>query len=535
MWYNEGAMFVRTKVFKNKDGSTRTYLQLVEGERIGDKVRQKVVATLGRLEELQAGELDRLIENLARFSTKQWVKLQARSLGAKWAKQWGPSLIFRRLWEELELSGILKSRLEGTQVQADFEEAVFAMVLNRLCDPRSKVGVDKWAKTVYRPQFEQLDLHHYYRALDFLAEEKNEIEVRLFDRTRDLFNLKLDLVFWDTTSTYFCGKGPEGLAQYGFSKDKRPDRLQLMVGLLMTKEGIPVAHQVFPGNTADIATFRAALEDLRERFLIDRVILVADRGMVDSKVLKELEEAKLQYIVGVKMRKLGVMRAVLGRPGRYHVVKENLQVKEVVHEGVRYIICLNPEEAEHDRRAREEMVAKLEAKLSSSGLKSLVGNTGYRRYLKVEGAKAGIDQDAIREEALYDGKYVLRTNTNLSPEEAALAYKGLWQVERAFRNLKSGLDLRPVYHWTDRRVRGHIMVCFLALVLEVVLQKKLEAISKEISYSQVMSDLAQLQAVEVHLDGQRYLARTELVGCADLVFKALGMRPPLHVDVLPSS
>lgn len=527
-------MYIRTKTFQNKDGSTRTYLQLVTGQRVGQKIRQKVIANLGRLEELQEGKLDQLIEALARFSTRQWVIAQARDLQARWAKAWGPALIFRRLWEELGLADLLRRLLEATQIEADFEEAAFAMVLNRLCDPLSKLALCQWLKTVYRPQWEALQLHHFYRTLDFLAERQEEIEAALYERSRHLFNLEVDLVLWDTTSTYFYGQASENLARYGFSKDKRPDRLQILIGVLITRDGFPIGHEVFPGDRAEVETFRVALAKAQRQFHLRRVILVADRGMVSERVLEEIERLGLEYIVGVRMRRAKAGQEVLSRAGRYSVVVENLQVKEVWQEGIRYIVCFNPQEAERDRQAREAMVSVLREKLASGQARQLIGNSGYRRYLRWEGAGLSIDEEALEKEARYDGKYLLRTNTALAPAEVAQAYKGLWQVERAFRELKSGLDLRPVYHFTERRIRGHVMVCFLALVLEMALRRKIKALGKEeVSYEDLLLHLEQLRAVEIGLEGRRYLARTELVGHADLAFKALGMRPPLHVTELP--
>jgi len=527
-------MFVRTKVFRNKDGTTRTYLQLVTGERVNGKVRQKVVANLGRLEELQGGELDRIIEALARFSKTRWVREEAMKLSTRWAKTWGPVLIFGRLWQELGLPDIFARLLSGTAITSDFEEACFAMVLNRLLDPMSKLATWEWIKTVYRPQWEKLELHHLYRTLDFLAQYKDDIEKALYDRVRNVFNLALDLVLWDTTTTYFEGQACAGLAEYGFSKDKRPDRLQIMIGVLMSWDGFPIAHQVFPGNTAEVNTFRQALGQVRERFNLRKVILVADRGMVAEKVLKEIEEAGLEYIVGVKMRKIRQAKEILSWPGRYHEVDDNLKVKEVNHQGMRCIICLNPEEQERDRLVREEAVAKLKEKLEKGEAKQLIANSAYRRYLKLAKDQISLDEEALKEEARYDGKYLLRTNnTSMKPEEVAHAYKSLWQVEQAFRELKSGLDLRPVYHWTPERIRGHVMVCFLALVLEMALRKKLKELGKEVRYQDLLLHLSELKAVEVQLGERRYLARTELVGLADLAFKAVRMRPPQHVTEMP--
>jgi len=529
------AMFIRTKVLQNKDGSVRTYLQIVEGVRVDGKVRQRVVCTLGRLDELQAGQLDRLIEGLTRYSKKKWVLAQARTakVGARWSKEWGPALIFRRLWEELGFAEHLRHLLQETKVEFALEEAAFAMVLNRIVEPSSKRATSQWVKGVYDPGFAQLELHHYYRALDFLAEHKEVIEDRWYGRILDLFHLEVDLVFWDTTSTYFEGEGPEGLAEYGYPRNHRPDRKQIVIGVLMTRDGYPIAHEVFPGNIADIATFRAILEQVKNRFHLGRAVVVADRGMISGALLQAMEQCGMEYIVGVRLRRFRKAEQVLSRPGAYAEVSPNLQVKEVWVDGTRYILCVNPEEAEHDRKAREGMVQELEEKLKG-GVKALIRSRGYRRYLKVKGSEATIDWEEVEREARYDGKYILRTNTTLPPAEVALAYKSLWQVERAFGELKSHLGLRPVFHWTERRVRGHVLVCFLALVLETVLRKKLEAIGSKARYADLLCDLRQLHAVLVQVDGTTYLARTDLPGAAYDAFRALGMRPPLQVQILSS-
>lgn len=526
-------MYIRKVSNKNKDGSVRTYLQIVEGFREGGKVRHKVIANLGRIEQLQEGAIDNLISHLNKFSKENWRKASPENLQVQWTKQWGPALVFRHLWNELSIGPQLQVFLNKTEIVSPLDEAVFAMVLNRLCDPQSKLGVSEWIQTVYRPEFESLQLQHFYRALDFLAEYKDKLEVQLFERIRNLFNMDLDLVFWDTTSTYFEGNGTEELAHYGYSKDKRSDRLQIVIGLLMTKEGIPVAHQIFPGNISDVNTFKAALEDLRRRFHVTRIIMVGDRGMVSKNILQEIRAAGLEYIVGMRMRRLVGIDWMLGWKSRYIKIKQNLKAKEVrCDDRGRYILCLNPEAAERDRLARKDMLAKLEYKIKNTGPKGLVGNRGYRRYLKIDSDAVSIDQEALKKEARFDGKYLILTNSNLPTDQVVLAYKDLWKVERAFRELKSGLDLRPIYHWTDSRVRGHVMVCFLALVMESAMQKRLQDVGSKASYRQLCKDLTQLYAMKITLEGQDYLTRNELQGEAYSVFKALKIRPPLHMQSL---
>jgi len=524
-------MYIRKTTNKNKDGTVRTYVQIVQGYRVNGKVRQKVIANLGRLEQLQEGEIDNLLEHLSKFSKETWIKSRPENLKVEWTKKWGPALVSRRLWEDLSIGPQLRTFLDSTEITSPLEEAAFAMVLNRLCDPQSKLGVSEWINTVHRAEFRELKLQHFYKALDFLAEHKENLEVKLFERIRNLFNMDLDLVFWDTTSTYFEGSGPEEMAKYGFSKDKRPDRLQIVIGVLMTKEGIPVAHQIFPGNTNDTKTFKSIVDDLRQRFSINRLIMIGDRGMVSQKILKELRDCGMEYIVGLRMRRLAGIDDMLSWNARYLKVKDNLKAKEVrIDNWDRFILCLNPEAKERDRLARKNMVAKLEQKLLKGGAKSLVGNRGYRRYLNVNGKAASINWEALKRKERFDGKYLLLTNSDLPTEQVALAYKDLWKVERAFRELKSGLDLRPIYHWTDSRVRGHVMVCYLALVLESSLQKKLRDIKPDLSYRKVMRHLAQMAAVKVSFEGQEYLTRSELQGEAYMAFKAAGIRPPKHMQ-----
>ena len=360
-------------------------------------------------------------------------------------------LIFGRLWEQLGLAKHVAKLRAGSRVDFPVREAVFAMVLHRLLDRGSKRATHQWLKAVYRPESELLELHHLYGALDHLPQGKEAIEEALFACNRDLFSLNVDLMLFDTTNIYFEGQGVEGLAEYGYSKDHRPDRLQVVLGLLMSRDGMPVDHHVFLGNTADIAAFRHAIADLRRRFSIRRVVIIADRGVVSERLLAELEEDGMEYIVGMPLR-------------RWKEVKENLQVKEVEVGGHRYIICHNPKEEERDRKERESSVAMLEEQLSRGGL---ARSKGWRRYLKVmEAGQAEIDRGRVGDEARYDGKYVLRAKTSLPAEEVAVDYKSLWQVEHAFRELKSGLEVRPVYLRTEAHVRGHIAVCFLALVLE---------------------------------------------------------------------
>jgi IS5 family transposase len=533
-------MFIREFIRRNKDGSARIYLYLCRNYMAGGKERQELIAKLGRVDVLQeSGAVDRLIASLARYSERCWVDVEKEG-GLEHGQCYGPVLVFRRLWEHLGLNKQLTQLQGKTEVQFSLEEAVFAMVLHRILDPGSKRRTYTWMrKAVYRPEFEAIELHHLYRALSYLVKGKDSIEQVLFTRGRDLFSLEVDLVLFDTTLVHFEGQGPEGLATMG-RPGNYPECVKVLVGLVITGDGFPVAHHVFPGNTADINAFRVALADLRRRFPIRRVVIVADRGVVSEEIIEDLEQVnekepdkKIDYILGMRLRKNREVRdVVLSRAGRYHKVNDNLEAKEVLVKGRRYVVCHNAEAEERDRKRREEIVARAREDLSRKGAQAFIMPRGLRRFVELTGGELALREAVIRQEARYDGRWVVRTNTDLPTDEVALDYKSLWQIEQAFRELKSGLEIRPVYLRLEDHVRGHILVCFLALVLEATLRRLLAETGSHSSYREVMDDLAGVQANRFEARGKVWLWRTELPGVANDAFRAAGLRPPTRIQPL---
>ncbi len=523
-------MFVRAKTVRSGKRTYR-YLHIVENRWENGRTRQHIVGSLGRLEDLQAqGDLERVIRQLVEHCPSvQLVRAQAAgTLQVVCDKVWGPVLVFERLWEELGLKELLAQAGRRRKFGFDFERMVFAQVLQRFLEPGSDLRGSKWVRTVQAEGFETLRLAHFYRSLGPLWDRKKEIEEALYRRGLDLFNQELDLVFFDTTSTYFEGTTLRGWAKLGKSKDHRPDHLQLVIGVVLRKDGFPVCCEVWPGNTADMKTVLPIVDRLKERFRIRRVIFVCDRGMVSKENLEELTAARYEYIVGVKMRGLVEVRdEVLGRAGRYRVVGPNLQVKEVFVEDRRYVVCYNPEEAEKDRRDREAILEKIEKKLKAGGVKALLSNRGYKRFLKVEREAAAIDRKKVEADARYDGKFVLRTTTNLPAAEVAEAYKQLTSIERLWREMKDVLRMRPNYHWQKRKnVKGHIFTVYLALYLSALLRRKLRDAGVKAQWDEVIRDLSSLRAVTVQLAGEKYLMRSPLEGCAGKVLAAVGVKPP---------
>jgi hypothetical protein len=529
-------MFLRCLAFSRKDGSQRKYLQIVQTYREGGRVRQKIVANLGRLDELIAsGTLEKISEALSRYVEKKELLCKAEELMATSALSFGPVPIFSALWEKLGLPEAIESATQRETATYDPSPVIFRMVLGRLLDPSSKLSTHRWAETIWWDDEAVVELQHYYRSLGILSRGIKKIEEHLYHRERDLFTPAPDLLFFDTTSTYFTGAGPMmEMVCHGFSKDNHPENKQVIVGVVMTREGTPLAHHVFPGNTPDAAAFSEVIEELSKRFGIKRVILVGDRGMFNAKVIARIEKLKLQYIAGVKMRQdWDVKEIVLENKAPFETVTENLKVKMVELGEERYIVCLNEEEAKRDKAVREEIVSELREKITK-GPRKMIGNTGYRRYLSVEKDAVHIDEKKIASEKKFDGIYVLRTNTDLPAKEAALAYKGLWQVERAFREIKSTFEIRPVYLSREDRIKGHIAACFLAFCLQVAFLRiaRAEEKLKDLSVRAMLQELSEVRMVHLKAGEAEYRIRTELSPTANAIFRTAEVPVPRRVNAV---
>ncbi|MCG8454921.1 MAG: IS1634 family transposase [Holophagales bacterium] len=530
-------MFLRVKRGGNK-AHPHDYLQLVESYRDNGRPKQRVLLTLGRLDRLRdSGQIDRLTDALAKLSLTRRV-LDASQISSCRSKSWGPTLVFERLWKEQNLPSILGRLAEGRKFRFDVERVAFALALQRLCRPGSDLEGSRWIPGVEAEGFEKIELQHLYRTVGFLADIRQPLEKELFLHDRDLLSLEIDLLFLDTTSVYTYRQEETELRRRGYSRDRRGDLPQMVLCVAVDREGWPIAWEILPGNTADKAAMKKMVAALRQRFSIRNVVLVADRGMMSQKMVSLLtgdEQAPYDYILGCKMRRQKeISEEVLARAGRYRKVAENLEVKEVLVEDRRYVVCRNPQEVAKDAAARAAMLEKLEDKLSA-GPKALMANKGYARFLKVKKSAVEIDPKAVEADQRLDGKFVLRTSTDLPAEEVALAYKSLWRVERTFREEKSTLEVRPIYHQSDEQCIGHIVASFLALRLEVDLQQRLSALEVEASWPQIMSDLEQVQAVHLELDDQSWRVRTDLCGAAYAAFQAAGVRPPPRVAVLQES
>ena len=543
-------MFVRTK----KSGAYQ-YLQIVENERIDGKVRQRVIVTLGRLDVLQSkGQLDGLLSSCARYAQQVSVidAYKRNALPAAESVKIGPPLVFERIWEQLHLKPIIETLLAKRKYGFAVERAIFLTVLHRLITSGSDRAAEQWRHDYLINGVDELKLHHLYRAMAWLGEAlpadqqaaatpfaprciKDLIEESLFACRQSLFS-SMDIVFFDTTSIYFEGQGGQTIGQRGHSKDHRPDLKQMVVGAVIDNSGMPICCELWPGNTTDVKTLIPIVDRLRERFHIGCVCIVADRGMISKKTIAELGKSvrDVRFILGARMRLVKEVRNIISSDTRayeqvYAAKKTSkdpspLSVKEVKIASRRYVVCYNEDQAKKDRYDREAIIESLKVQLKG-GDKSLVGNKGYRKYIKSSSSSKHfeIDEDKIEAEQKYDGVWVLQTDLALSAKEVALRYKELWMVEQIFRTIKSILENRPVYHKSDAAIRGHVFCSFLALVLLKQLQSRMEQRGSVTEWERLKGDLDNLQEVTVKASGQPFVIRTQTRGDAGKAIQAVGL------------
>jgi len=536
-----------------------TYVYLVENVREEGRTRQRIIANLGRKEVVVArGDLDRLARSVARLAQRSMVLSLVEGEAPPHAacRRIGPALLFERLWQESGCRAVLEALAAGRQFEFAAERAVFLTVLHRLFISGSDRAAEKWRADYRIDGTEGLQLHHLYRAMAWLGEplpdqsgaselaprcRKDVVEEELFARRRDLF-AELSVVFMDTTSLSFEGQGGAELGRYGHSKDYRPDLHQMIVGLVMDQDGRPLCCELWPGNTADVTTLLPVVDRLRARFAVGRICIVADRGMISAATIAALEERKLEYVLGVRERSSAeVRRTVIDdqTPFVPLVVPRAsgeltaLEAKQVKIGERRYIVCRNLAEARRDAEQREAILGGLRAKLAQ-GDKALVCNSGLRRYLKTVSTKHfAIDEARVADDARFDGLYVLRTNTKITPLQVMLRYRDLLRVEQLLRQAKAVFATRPIYHSSDMAIRGHVFCSFLALLLAKELEDRLRRHGIAAEWDDILRDLDRLQEITLEQDGKRFLLRTPTTGVAGKLFQAVGVALPPNIQELP--
>lgn len=517
-------MYLRETRRTNRDGSVVTYLQLAHNERHPDSGSPvaKVIYSFGRADHVDRAALARLVTSISRFLTP--AEAVAAVAGAEVeildSRRMGGAWTLDRVWERLGIGAAIRRAAANRRLDGDaVERVVFALVAQRALEPGSKLAATRWVEQ--RVAIENLSGctdDQAYRAMDFLLEALSEVAGEVFASVAHLLNLDLDIIFVDTTSTYWEVDSADAIADladavdddgvtkpveqgkrsFGHSKDFRTDLPQVVIAMAVTRDGVPVRCWTFPGNTADTAIIRTVKDDL-DGWNLHRMVWVADRGFASAANRAYLTRGGGHYIHAEKLRHTNTeAAAALARPGRYRTVAGNLRVKEVhVAPGgdgdwddgartQRFVVCHNPEQGERDATVRANLVAHLTALIHGSDawsarrrdefVGSLRSKPGLRRYLRRTGAGLlRVDAGQVKAEAHLDGKWLLRTSdTTLTPDDLAAAYKQLLQVERGWRDMKGSLDLRPVFHHREDRIRAHVQLCWLALLLIRVIENDVE-------------------------------------------------------------
>jgi len=553
-------MYLRETRQKRADGTLVTHLQLAESVWNPRTKRSEVriVYNCGRADDSQTAER---LRKLARSILKRCAPEEIVAQDPQWrlieAWPYGALYVLEAVWKRLGIPDIIAEPLASRKVDFALERALFAMVANRACAPSSKLYCyEQWLHEDVRIDgTDALALHHLYRAMDLLEAHKEEMEKALYFRLADLLTLDVELIFYDTTSVHFeideidQGYGEDDVVEgsmaagaktyqaprkRGLSKNGRSDAPQIVIGLAVTRDGLPVRHWVFPGNTVDVSTVAQVKDDLRG-WKLSRCVFVGDAGMVSQDNLHKLSASGGKYILCMPMRRGDeVTQEVLQRPGRYQKVADNLRVKEVVvGEGERrrrYVVCHNPEEEKRQRAHRRQVLDELEAELSSlhevrgeshsKRVCQLRASRRYSRYLRLtKGGLLRIDAAKRRLEEQLDGKFVVHSNDDsLTPADLALGYKQLQRVEEAWRTLKSGLRLRPVYHWAVHRIHAHVALSVLALLLERVIEqacsdtwRNIRAHLDHIKLAQLLSPHGEVwQVTEPSPEASNHLKRLEI-------------------------
>jgi len=560
-------MYLRSTPRRNKDGSEVRYLQLAHNvwDPAAKRSRVQVIYNFGREEAATREALERLVASVARHLEPGKARaIAAEALEFAESRPLGGTHVLDALWERLGIGPAMRELLKGRRLDPGAERVLFALVANRALAPSSKLAAARWAgEEVLIAGLPATSDDACYRAMDWLLQIRGQLEKQVFDRASEVLGLEVDLLFFDTTSTYFvteeadppvardqhgnpapdgggaaAGESREaGFRTWGKSKDHRDDLPQVVIGMAVTRDGIPLRVWCWPGNTADSALIRQVKDDMRG-WSLSRVIWVADRGFTSQENRRYLRRGGNHYIIGERLRSGSAEAgAALSRQGRYQEVAGNLRVKEVrIAEDERFVICHNPEGAERDAAIRARMIAQLKELIDSTDtlgkdkraeLRGVISTKpGLNRYLRVTpGGLLRVDAGKAKAEENLDGKYLLRTSDpKLSAEDIALGYRQLLQVERGWRDMKQVIDLRPVYHRKEERIRAHVILCWLALLLARIAEN-----ATGDTWPQLRRQLDRIAVGTFTSPAGTFRQRTEISPGQAAILEQLGIDPPPRI------
>lgn len=535
-------MFLKKSRSKNK-----TYYSIVETYRENGKVKHRILAHLGSLEGINKQQYRNLALSLLKAVDAQDIVISEQDeLQELTRLNWGVSAVYKALWKHFGLDDIFDTVWKHRLFEFNAHEAIFLMLLDRLSAPCSKLKT--FEDQVKYFGLKEVSLQHLYRSLDLLADSKESIETALFHKNRTLFNMNVDVVFYDVTTFYFESQKENELKGFGFSKDNKINNVQVVLGLLMDQEGRPVGFDLYSGETFEGNTVETALDKLKERFQIGKIIWVSDRGFCSSKTFEALKKRGYEYIIGAKLKSMSaaVQKEVLDLTSYQPMMEGNddelrykiLEIKPPRKKGAsreeesvpeRIICTWSQTRANKDKADRQRLLKKAEELIQSP---SKVNNKrGAKKYLKTETKTQGLDEAKIKADEAWDGIYGIRSNNaEMSPQDIQQAYHQLWRIEECFRVLKTNLETRPVYHWSEKRIEGHFVLCFIAFLLERTLEIMLREEKIDYSVRKIRESLNRLELSILKIKDKRYLLRADQDELGGNILKTLKIKKPKRFE-----
>jgi len=513
------------------------YVQLVRSYRYNNKIKHQVLLNLGRLNQIKDNpSFQHLAIRLQEISNLK-NQINIDNISDAEIVNWG-YVIYKKLWKEFGLDKILNNISGSRKTQFNLNDTSFLMVIQHLLDPKSKLSTYTHQKRYIG--LKEIKLQHFYRSLDLLSESKEILEEEIFYQNRNLFNMQVDVVFYDVTTFAFESVKQDSLKEFGFSKDAKFKEVQVVMGLLIDQEGRPIGYELFSGNTFEGKTLEVSLDKLKKHFAIGKVIIVADRGINSKLNLMQIRARGYDYIFAsrIKNMKKDIKEEIFNKDGyqdidgiSYKIIDYLNRVNKNYELPENLIITYSPKRAQKDRKDRERLIEKARTLLKNKSYIIASNKRGGKKYLKSsKDIYWFLDEEAIKKDEIFDGYYGIETSEkNLSAEDVLKAYHALWKIEESFRIMKTTLEVRPVFHWTEPRIKGHFVICFLAFLLERTLEFKIKKANLEISPQKIQEVLNSMNFAEVKIEKSKFLIKTKFDSLGSEILRLLHIKSPKNL------
>ena len=513
------------------------YVQLVRSYRYNNNIKHQVLLNLGRLDQIKDNpSFQHLAIRLQEISNLK-NQINMDNISEAEIVNWG-YIVYQKIWQEFGLDKTLSRLTKKRKTQFNLDKASFLMVIQHLLDAKSKLATYSHQNRYI--DLPEIELQHLYRSLDLLSENKEILEEEIFFKNCHLFNIQVDVVFYDVTTFAFESVRKDSLRDFGFSKDAKFKEVQVVMGLLIDREGRPIGYELFSGNTFEGKTLEVSLDKLKKRFTIGKVIIVADRG-INSKInLKKIKDKGYDYIFAsrIKNMKKDIKEEIFNKEGykttdgvSYKIIDYVNKIDKTCELPENLIITYSPKRAEKDRADRERLIKKARALLKNKSYITASNKRGGKKYLK--GSKDinwTLDDEAIKKDEIFDGYYGIETSEkNLTAKDVLKAYQDLWKIEESFRIMKSTLSVRPIFHWTEPRIKGHFVICFLAFLLERTLEFKLKKANLSASPQKIQEVLNSMNFAEVKIEKRKFLIKTKFDNLGNKILRLLHIKSPKNL------